>query len=843
VTLNRFLPHRTAIAAAVLALAAAVARGDAYHDLVKYEWSQGRAGVSTIEQDIRDAKGDVARHAIEAKLLKALAHPDATYACKQFVCRMMRRTGSKACVAPLTGLLADEKLSHMARFALQHLDAPGTTDALIKALAAAEGEEKLGIVTTLGERGDPKAVPALTNILPDARGDLRRTTIHALGRIASPSAAQVLGSLDVAEPLKRTWADAYLRCADKMLARGEEREVAAIYVTLFGEGRETMTRIAALRGLVMSQKAEAVPTLLEQMRGEDPELAAAATRFAIEMPGQAATRRFAQALADMPADGKLMLMDALTERGDAAAAPFIRKLLTSKDEEVRLAAVRALGDIGDAESVAPLARIAASDGDAAKAATNSLNRLRGEGVAEAMGDLIDSPDPALRAGILSVLATRADKAMAPAMLKAARDKGPTVRQAAIKGLTQVAGQEQLDDLVQLMLDAESSSEQAALARALSAAAHRVADSEARVAPIVEALPKAKPQPKARLLAILSKLGGETALEAVRENLDAANEDVATAAVRALHDWPDPSPAPDLLRIIKTTENAVHKVLAFRGYVRMANMGGDRPMDETLGMYKQALNLATTVAEKKSVLSGLANARTVDALELIEPLLKDKDVRAEAELATIKIASNARDTGPSEARAALKKLAATTESQARRKQAQQVINEIDKNRGFIRTWLASGPYSDGNSYDMAYPPEKDGQDVQWTLLTRGIGDKVIDLDQAVDNRDHCAAYMKTYVWSPADGDVQLQIGSDDGVKVWVNGKQVHANPANRPAKPNQDQAKARFTKGWNQLLVKVIDNSGNWGFCVRVVKPDGGIIEGLRVSVEAPEAPEATAESM
>lgn len=251
---NRFL---AATATIVLALVAA-ARGDAYDDLVKYEWSQGRAVVSTIEQDIRDAEDDAARRAIERKLLNALAHPEATYACKQFVCRMLRRMGSKACVAPLTGLLSEEKLSHMARFALQHLDAPGTTDALIKALGAAEGERKLGIITTLGERGDPQAVSALAKLLPNATGKTERATVHALGRIASPEAAQVLGSLNVAEPLKRTWADATLRCADKMLARGEERSAAAIYVKLFGEDRAPMTRIAALRGLVMSQKAEAV---------------------------------------------------------------------------------------------------------------------------------------------------------------------------------------------------------------------------------------------------------------------------------------------------------------------------------------------------------------------------------------------------------------------------------------------------------------------------------------------------------------------------------------------------------------------------------------------------------
>ena len=92
-------------------------------------------------------------------------------------------------------------------------------------------------------------------------------------------------------------------------------------------------------------------------------------------------------------------------------------------------------------------------------------------------------------------------------------------------------------------------------------------------------------------------------------------------------------------------------------------------------------------------------------------------------------------------------------------------------------------------------------------------------------------MKTRVWSPADHDVQLQIGSDDGVKAWVNGKLVHANNANRGCKPGDDKAKARLAKGWNTVLMKVVDNSSQWAFCLRIVQPDGAVLDGLRISVE------------
>ncbi|MFP4058601.1 MAG: HEAT repeat domain-containing protein [Candidatus Brocadiia bacterium] len=827
------MPHalRFLAAAAALCLAADAARADAYDDLVHYDWAQGRRVVAAIEADIREATTPEARRAIEARLLRALQHPEAGYACKQFVCRMLRRCGSEACVPAMAKLLGDPKLSHMARWALQHSPAAEATDALLDALGTAKGKLKLGIVASLGERGDPAAVPALARLAEADEPELARTAIAALGRVASSRAADALAGLRVAGPLAAARADALLACADGMLAEGKSVEAAQIYRRMSAQRHPTMVRVAALRGRVMAEKGAAVPTLLRLMRGDEPALAQAAKRFAMQVPGAEATEALAAALPDMPPEGQVMLLDTLSERGDPAAAPRVRGLLDGEHEEVRLAAIRALGVVGDAASVRPLARIAAAEGQAADAATQSLNRIQGEGVAEAMSKLLDSPQPALRAGILGVLATRADRAMIPAMLKAARDEDEAVRKAAAKGLEQVAGEDELGQLVQLLLDAKSSSERAALARALTAAARRVPDTEARAEPIVAGLERADAEAAARLLDVLSSLGGEKALDAARQRLDAKSPEVATAAVRALQDWPDPSPAEDLLRIIKTTDNPVHKVLAFRGYVRMASLAAQRPGIDAMAMYRQALDLAKTPAAQRSVLGGLANARSIEALDLVVPLLGQQPVRAEAEAACVRIAANAYDTAPDKARDVLQRIATTTQNDALRKQARSAIQEIDRNRGFIRTWLGSGPYTEGDAHKTAYAPEKEAEDAEWKLLTEGVGRQIIDLDKAIANGDHRAAYMKTHVWSPEAQPVQLQIGSDDSVKVWVNGQLVHANAANRGCKPNQDQVKTRLEKGWNKLMVKVSDNAGQWAFCVRVAEPDGSPLEGMRVSTE------------
>jgi hypothetical protein len=89
-------------------------------------------------------------------------------------------------------------------------------------------------------------------------------------------------------------------------------------------------------------------------------------------------------------------------------------------------------------------------------------------------------------------------------------------------------------------------------------------------------------------------------------------------------------------------------------------------------------------------------------------------------------------------------------------------------------------------------------------------------------------MKTRVWSPTDQDVRLELGSDDAIKVWLNGKVIHANNANRGMSPREDLVNTRLNKGWNDLLLKVTDNSGGWTFCCRIRKSDGSTLDGLKI---------------
>ena len=78
---------------------------------------------------------------------------------------------------------------------------------------------------------------------------------------------------------------------------------------------------------------------------------------------------------------QVLLIQALGDRGDAAALAAVTNAAQGSDAEVRLAALGALGALGDVSTVPLLVKAAAGDvrpeRDAARA---SLDKLRGEGV-------------------------------------------------------------------------------------------------------------------------------------------------------------------------------------------------------------------------------------------------------------------------------------------------------------------------------------------------------------------------------------------------------------------------------------------------------------------------------
>ena len=153
-------------------------------------------------------------------------------------------------------------------------------------------------------------------------------------------------------------------------------------------------------------------------------------------------------------------------------------------------------------------------------------------------------------------------------------------------------------------------------------------------------------------------------------------------------------------------------------------------------------------------------------------------------------------------------------------------------GTIMDWFVIGAFeNEGKAgFEHAYPPEKslqfggacDGElgKVKWRETARlfPLGD--VNLFDLFRPNLKALAYAAAFVEVAEPATLALRLGSDDSVKVWLNGKLVHSNNVYRPMTFDQDAVPVRLGAGWNRILLKVCQDAGEWEFRARLTRPDG-----------------------
>jgi len=326
------------------------------------------------------------------------------------------------------------------------------------------------------------------------------------------------------------------------------------------------------------------------------------------------TERFAALLPDLATDGQVDLLDALGDRGDVAAKPAVMDMLKSEEQEVRAAALRAIGALGSATDVSLLADKVAKGSEPEKAAARqSLIRLRGDDVNETIVTVMAKADSSVRVGLFDVLAARNATEEIPTVLKSAEDPDSAVRLASLGALRFLADESHTPAIVKILKAAKDNAERRKAELTLLVICSR--GGEACADAIIAGLDDANVPSRIVLLRTLARAGGAGALNAIVARLEDKDEAVRDEAARMLSVWSDPAAASHLLSIAKTGKSERHQVLAIRGLVRLASPLEDKPAD--LKMLTEAMNLAKRPQEKRLVIGVLRNVGTPEALALVK----------------------------------------------------------------------------------------------------------------------------------------------------------------------------------------------------------------------------------
>jgi hypothetical protein len=168
---------------------------------------------------------------------------------------------------------------------------------------------------------------------------------------------------------------------------------------------------------------------------------------------------------------------------------------------------------------------------------------------------------------------------------------------------------------------------------------------------------------------------------------------------------------------------------------------------------------------------------------------------------------------------------------------EVFGMIDRFEDYISAWEYAGPYfEEGKSatqiFDVEFPPEKGDGNVGWRVFPFGTDDSrgwVILLDKVLGGEER-VVYLRTRVFAPEARDVILELGTNDGCKVWFNGQKIHGVNVGRPLQPGQDKLPLKLNQGWNTIMLAVYQQGGAWSACARLTQPNGTPSQGLRFSV-------------
>ena len=633
-----------------------------------------KALAGMVEASLRDA---ALRKELAAKLAALLATA-ATADGKREACRQLRIIGTEAEVPGIAALLTDKDLSHMARYALERMACAAAGDAIREALGKVEGQMRVGMVNSLGQRRDAKATDAMAKLLGGPDADAAEAAAAALGRIGTDEA---LAALAGAKPgasarLRSAIVYAQLDGAGQLLAAGRKAQAAALYRQIHETETPRHMRVAALRGLAAADSRNTAPKLIDLLKDEDPRIRSAAAELIRATPGDEATALFIAALPKLTGPGQMLMLDALAWRGGAAARQAVHEATRTCGEDIRRQVFGIFGRLADAGDVPYLAGCAqAKQAGAAEA----LVALRADGADEAIVGVLARSDPSRQPDLIRILAARDAKVAAGPLLKLAEGGSAEVRVESLRALAGLAGAEHAPALVKRLTGATGSLERVLAEGALDAVC-RAAPRQAPLAPIlIGAADGAKPPVRAALLRLLGRVGGEQALALVRAAIRDGDPDIRDTAIRVLGDWPGKEATEDLLVLARTAKPVNHHVLAIRGYIRMIGLGR-RSTEQRLAMCKEAMAAARRPEERKLVLGELGKTVDVAAMRAALGYLAEGTEETEAASAAVQIAGRLDKAHAEKICAAMQQVLSATRDERLQRDAVRILT---RNGGTIR----------------------------------------------------------------------------------------------------------------------------------------------------------------
>ncbi len=549
--------------------------------------------------------------------LIAVLQSDSPGGDKALACKRLAIFGSKAAVPELAKLLGDDTLSSWSRIALEAIPGKESDMALRTAAATLRGRLLIGVINSIGVRRDADSVGMLiTKLKGEQDVEVASACAVALGKIGGKTASDALRKSLVTSTgkLKSAIAGGCVLCAERALGEGDDATAIKIYDEVRTSDVPSQRIVEATRGAILARKQDGIPLLLEQFRSGDKKLFQVALTTVREIPGREVGVALVAELGRATPQRAALMVQALADLKGSVDLATILQVAFSGPKEVRLAAIGAIGRIGDASCVAPLLNIALeNDKELLQAAKGALVDIQDEGVSKEIIAKLPTASGEMQALLINVVGLRRIEATAE-LIKALDHSDAKIRAAALDSLGRTVVQGRLGLLIEQVVAPKHAGDALPAQQALKMAAVRMPDREACAAELASAIPKSPTEIKTVLLEIEAVVGGAKALQTVAlaaKDNDPALKDVCS---RLLGDWMSIDAAPVLLDLATNGPADKFQTRAMRGYIRIARQFVMQDTDR-VEMCTKALAAARQPAEQKLVVDVLKRYPSIGTLRL------------------------------------------------------------------------------------------------------------------------------------------------------------------------------------------------------------------------------------
>ena len=131
------------------------------------------------------------------------------------------------------------------------------------------------------------------------------------------------------------------------------------------------------------------------------------------------------------------------------------------------------------------------------------------------------------------------------------------------------------------------------------------------------------------------------------------------------------------------------------------------------------------------------------------------------------------------------------------------------------WHFRGPFVSEDPFTTAFPPEPRGHSTKPSRTDQGKWQEQPGwLDGSLiffESTPNSARYVRRAISAQHDTTATVYLGSDDGVKVWLNDSLLFEHDISRAAKRNQETVALPLRRGANTLLLKIANGGGPTGF--------------------------------